>query len=276
MNYIKTNSGHEIPQIGLGVWECRGDETGQSISCAFEAGYRLIDTASYYHNEEEVGAAVRKSGVAREEILVTTKVWPADMTQERCETAIYKSLELLGLGHIDIFLLHWPIGEVAYCWEVLESLVAQGKILNIGVSNFMPVHLDELLKTAKIPPCLNQIESNPYNSQAEAVEYTKSLGIIPQAWGPLGKGRQLTDPVICRVAERVGKSPAQVVLRWHIQRGVVAIPKSITRERIFENINVFDFVLEDDDMKKISALDLGKTDRYYPESYDKARFGKLL
>lgn len=264
---IKLNNGLEIPGIGLGFWESRGDEAVKAVCMGTEAGYRRIDTAMYYKNEDQVGEGIRRCGIPREELFIDTKLWYEDMCQGRQEETFYKSLENLGLDYVDVYFLHWPIGEVTASWRVLERLYEQGKIRAIAVSNFQRVHLEQLLLRANVCPAINQIESNPLFQQNEVIEFCHREGILPEAWGPLGKGRDLDQPVLKALGEKYGKSPAQIVLRWHLQRGVMAIPKSVHRERIFENIDVYDFSLSREDMDQISALETGVSKRGYEKKY---------
>lgn len=272
---ISLNDGQSIPRVGLGVWEMRGTGAADNIIDAIDCGYRLIDTAAYYHNEEEVGRAISLCPIPREELIITSKVWPADMTAEGTRHSFMRSLELMKLEYIDIFLLHWPIGDVAASWRVLEGLRDEGLVRSIGVSNFMPAHLDLLMTEARVTPALNQFEFNPGIQQHDTLECCHKLGIVPQAWGPLGKGRALSSPLLSAVAKKHGVSPAQVVLRWELQLGLSVIPKASSKNRLEENFNIFDFEPDADDMAAINALNTGESDRFYPYEFDRERFGEI-
>lgn len=269
---VKLNNGVEIDRIGLGCWESRGQDAVDSIRSAVKVGYRRIDTAMYYKNEPDVGAGIRECGVDRRELFVASKIWFEDMRGGRQEETFYRSLEDLGLDYLDMYYLHWPIGEVTESWRVLERLYESGKVRAIGVCNFQKNHLEKLLLKANICPAINQIESNPRFQQNEVVEFCQKEGIVPEAWGPLGKGRDLGLPQLAVLAEKYGKSPAQIILRWHLQRGLTVIPKSIHEERLKENRDVFDFQLTPQDMDALYALDTGVTQRAAPEKY---RWGEV-
>lgn len=264
---ITLNNGLEIDRVGLGCWESRGSEAVDSICHGVNAGYRRIDTAEYYKNEAEVGEGIRKCSVDRSELFVATKLWYTDMCEGRQEETFYRSLETLGLDYIDMYFLHWPVGEVTKSWRVLERLQEAGKIRTISVCNFQPVHLQKLLAKANICPAVNQIESNPHYQQNAAVEFCLKEGIVPEAWGPLGKGSDLSLLLLAELADKYGKTPAQIILRWHLQRGMTVIPKSIHPKRLAENIDVFDFELEEKDMDAIYTLETGVTKRGYPAEY---------
>lgn len=275
MEYITLNNGISMPMLGLGVWNAHGDEAYNEVRMGVDEGYRLIDTAAYYENEAEVGRAVRDCGVPRGELFITSKVWPSEMVHGRTLASFERSLDLLGLDYLDLFLLHWPIGDVAESWRTLEGLYREGRVCAVGVSNFMPAHIDELLKTAEVVPALNQIESYPHHAQEGAAGYSQRHGIAVEAWGPLGKGKALGDPVIAGLAGKYEKTPAQIVLRWHLQRNVITIPKSVRRERLRENFDIFGFELSESDMAAIAALDRGAGERYYPTEFDPDRFGVI-
>lgn len=264
---IKLNNGIEIDRIGLGCWESRGETAVNAIKDAVATGYRRIDTAAYYKNEAEVGEGIKRCSIERSELFVASKIWYTDMCAGRQEETFYRSLETLGLDYIDMFFLHWPIGEVTKSWRVLERLYEAGKIRAISVCNFQSNHLAKLLAKANIPPAVNQIESNPCFAQNEAVGFCLKEGIVPEAWGPLGKGRDLALPLFAELAQKYQKTPAQIILRWHLQRGLVVIPKSVHKERMAENLNVFDFELEAQDMDAIYALESGVSKRGYPSEY---------
>ena len=258
---FQMNNGNRIPVIAMGSWDSRGDEGYQACLDALEAGYRHLDTASYYENEAQVGAAVRDSGIPREEIFVTSKIWYTDMVEGKQEAAFEKTLKELGLEYLDLYLLHWPINDVAGSWKILEKYYDQGLIKNIGVSNFNENHLKRLEKTANVAPAVDQIEICPFLVQKDTVDYCKGQGIIVEAWGPLAEGQKniFQNEMLSAIGTKHGKSVAQVILRWHIQRGVVVIPKSTHKERMEQNLDVFDFSLEEEDMEAIRALDEGES-----------------
>lgn len=264
---IKLNNGIEIDRVGLGFWEVRGAEAEKTLASAVEAGYRRIDTAMYYHNEEDVGAGILACGIPRKDLFVASKIWYTDMCGGRQEETFYKSLEALGLDYIDLYYLHWPLGEVTESWKVLERLYEAGKIRAIGVCNFQPAHLQKLLAKANVCPAVDQIESNPCFQQSQAVAFCQKEGIVPEAWGPLGKGKDLGEPLLLELAAKYEKTPAQIVLRWHLQRGLTVIPKSVHPERQRQNLDVWDFTLEEADMEKMCTLDTGKSKRGYPAEF---------
>ncbi len=264
---VHLNNGIEMDRVGMGCWESRGQEAVQAVGYAVKAGYRRIDTARYYENEKEVGEGIRTCGVQREELFVTTKLWHTDMCGGRQEEAFYQSMEDLGLEYLDMYLLHWPIGDIKESWRVLEKLYEEGKIRAIGVSNFQPIHLQRLLADANVCPAVNQFESNPSFSQDALREYCLREGIVPEAWGPLGKGRDLGLPVFEKLSHKYERTPAQIILRWHLQRRMAVIPKSVHEERLKENIDIFDFELEEEDMRSIDALDTGISVRRIPPEY---------
>jgi 2,5-diketo-D-gluconate reductase A len=261
---IALNDGNAIPSVGLGVFQTPPKDTEQAVSAALGVGYRHIDTAAAYGNEREVGRAVKKSGIPREEIFLVTKLWNADQGYDSTMKAFEKSAKRLGLsgegGHLDLYLIHWPvpaISEFVDTWRAFGAMRDLGHIRSIGVSNFAPEHLDTLIDATGIVPVINQIELHPLMSQVELREVHKKLGIATEAWGPLGKGRLLDHPTITGIAGANGKTPAQVIIRWHLQIGNIVIPKSVNPERIASNFDVFDFELGDDDVTSISSLDNG-------------------
>ncbi|MCI3242101.1 aldo/keto reductase [Streptomyces spinosisporus] len=257
---VTLNNGVEIPQLGFGVFQVPDAETTAAVSAALEAGYRSIDTAAIYGNEAGVGAALASSGIAREDLFVTTKLWNADQGYDATLRAFDASLAKLGLDHVDLYLIHWPAPArdlYRETWQAIEKLAADGRIRAAGVSNFQPAHLRRLLEGSALVPAVNQIELHPGLQQRELRALHSELGIATEAWSPLAQGAVLGEPALTKIAERYGKSPAQVVLRWHLQLGNVVIPKSVTPARIRENIDVFDFALDDEEMSQIAALDRG-------------------
>ncbi|PRY82729.1 aldo/keto reductase [Alkalibacterium olivapovliticus] len=260
----KLNNGLEIPIIGFGTWQANDDEAKQSVLWALEAGYRHIDTASGYKNEEEVGEAIKESGIPREEIFLTTKLHNREHGYEKTKAAIDVSLEKLDTGYIDLLLIHWPNPiysrenwkEVnAGSWKAMEEAVEAGKLKSLGVSNFLPHHLDPLLETAKIKPVVNQILLNPSEMQPEVVKYNNEHDIISEAYSPLGTGKIFEVDELKELADKYNKSIAQVVLRWSLQHGFLPLPKTVTKERVWQNTELFDFEIDSDDMKLIDSLD---------------------
>ena len=254
---VRLNSGTTIPQLGLGVFKAHnGNQAENAVKWALEAGYRHIDTAMIYGNEESVGSAIKKSDIPREEIFLTTKLWNDDIRKGRIREAFHESLAQLQTDYVDLYLIHWPADGYAQAWIEMETLYAEGKIRAIGVSNFQIHHLKSLAKIAKVVPAVNQIESHPYFHNQEVSNYCRENSIAVQVWSPLGGtgGNLLEDDTLAVLARRYGKSPAQIVLRWHIQRGVIVIPKSIHKNRIFSNIDIFDFELAKEDMFTIDTL----------------------
>ena len=222
---------------------------------ALEAGYRHIDTAAAYGNERSVGDGIRQSGIARMDVFVTTKLWNEDMRQNRQHDAFLKSLELLRTDYVDLYLIHWPVaGKYMESWEVLIRLYEEGLVKAIGVSNFQAHHLDDIIRSTGVVPAVNQIEVHPKLTQVPLCEYCEKLGVVPEAWSPLGHGTLLSDEALSSIARRHGKSVAQVIIRWDLQRNIVTIPKSVNKKRITENAHVFDFELSDEDMAAIAAL----------------------
>ncbi|MGW0804518.1 aldo/keto reductase [Nonomuraea sp. NPDC002799] len=261
MNSLMLNSdGVHIPQLGFGVWQVPGDEAEQAVRTAFEKGYRHVDTAAAYDNEEGVGRAVRGGGLPREEVFVTTKLWNGD--HGRAGEAFDESLARLGLDYVDLFLIHWPVPQqdkYVQAWRAMEKIYRDGRAKAIGTSNFTVQALTRLMDEADITPSINQIELHPYFQQRELRNFHDANGILTEAWSPLGQGKGLLgDPALAVLSGKHGKTPAQIVLRWHIQLGNVVIPKSVTPSRIAENIDVFDFVLNPEDMAAIGAMNKGE------------------
>ena len=259
---ITLNNGVAIPQFGLGVWQAaEGGEVENAVRAALEDGYRLIDTAAIYGNEAGVAQGVRDSGVSQDEIFLTTKLWNAHHNYDAALRAFDESQKKLGWGTIDLYLIHWPLpmdGLYPEAWRALEKLLSDGKVRAIGVSNFKPHHLEHLKETANIVPAVNQIELHPMLQQKETRDYCQSHGIAVESYSPLMQaGEAFKVPTVVEAAKNHGKTPAQIILRWHIQNGLVVIPKSVTPARIRENKDIFDFELSDDEMRAIEALDAG-------------------
>lgn len=257
---IQFSDGNRIPQVGLGVWRVSQEDAKNSVSHALKSGYRHIDTASIYKNEEGVGEGIKESGVPREQIFVTTKVWNDDQGFEEAKASLDASLQRLQLDYIDMLLIHWPTpanDRYVDTWRALIEAQKEGKVRSIGVSNFYPEHIQRLIDETGVAPVINQVELHPYLQQAELRAAHQANNVITQAWSPLGQGEVLNDEVIGAIAARHNKTPAQVIIRWHIQLGNVVIPKSITPARIESNVDVFDFELSEQDMAEIASLDKG-------------------
>jgi methylglyoxal/glyoxal reductase len=250
------NNGIEIPRLGLGVYRAaRGEETRQAVRWALEAGYRHIDTARVYGNERDVGAAVRDSGLPRESLFLTTKLWNADQGYDSTLRACERSLKELGVEYVDLYLLHWPVpGRRLDSWRALEKLLRDGQCRAIGVSNFMEHHLDELIARSQVVPAINQVEQHPFLHQRSLLRACAAHGIVVEAYSPLTKGARLADPRVVAVARRQGRSTAQVLIRWCLQHDMVVIPKSTHRARIQENASVYDFTLSAEDMRELDGL----------------------
>ena len=265
----KLANGVEMPYFGLGVYKMTDpQETVEAITKALQVGYRAIDTAALYYNEEQVGEAIRHSGVPREEIFVTTKVWNSDQGYDNTMRAFEVSLKKLDMEYIDLYLTHWPVaGKYPETYRAIERLYEEKLIRVPGVSNHHEQHLTEVLKVAQTPPMVNQVEAHPYLSQEPLRLFCKEHGIAVTAWSPLGRGGVLHDEAIVRIGEKHGKSPAQVVLRWHIQNDMLVIPKSVTPSRIEENADIFDFELTPEDMKVLNALNRNKRFGQNPDNF---------
>jgi 2,5-diketo-D-gluconate reductase A len=256
------NNGLHIPQLGFGVFLVPPEETKQAVTEALEAGYRLIDTAQGYRNEEGVGAAIAESVVPRDELFITTKLTNSEQGYDTTLAAFDGSMDKLGIDVLDLFLIHWPqpmFDQYVETWRAFEKLLADGRVRSIGVSNFEIPHLQRLLAETDVTPAVNQIELHPEFPQEDLREFHQQHGILTESWGPLGQGKGLLEnPQIVEVAQRKGRTPAQVVLRWHVQLGCVVIPKSVNPDRIRENIDIFDFELDDADMAEISKVRTGE------------------
>ncbi|MGX7031286.1 aldo/keto reductase [Vagococcus zengguangii] len=268
--YYTLTNGLQIPKIGLGTWQVRDEEEAvQSVVTALKNGYRLIDTAAVYQNEEAVGKGLRESGVAREDIFVTSKVWNADQGYDTTIQAYKDSLARLQLDYLDLYLIHWPTaGKYVETWKAMETLYNEGLVKAIGVSNFHQHHLEDILEVATIVPMVNQIELHPELSQEELVAYCKEKDILVEAYSPLGHGKLLDHPVITEMAEAKGKSVAQIILRWIIQRDIVALPKSVTESRIIENGDIFNFELTKTEMATINQLNTNTRVSADPDNFD--------
>jgi len=249
----------QIPWVGLGVFKSPpGKETEQAVRWALELGYRHIDTAAFYQNEQDVARGLKASGVPREKVFITTKVWNTDQGYDQALKAFDRSRLALDVDVVDLYLVHWPVrGKFTDTWKALEKLLADGKVRAIGVSNFLVHHLEELRASSSVAPVVNQVEFHPFLVQKELLDYDARTGIRHEAWSPLTRGRRLDDPAITAISRKHGRTPAQVVLRWDLQLGVVTIPKSVHRERILENSKVFDFELDAEDMARLTGLDEG-------------------
>lgn len=257
MMYVTLSNGVKMPQLGYGVYQVTKDECERCVLDALSVGYRAIDTAQSYFNEEEVGNAIEKSGIARDELFLTSKVWIEHYGYEECKKSVLTSLEKLKTDYIDLMLLHQPFADYYGAWRALEDLYGEGKLRAIGISNFYPDRMVDLASFAKIKPMVNQIEIHPHNQQTAAVEWNGKYGVQLEAWAPFGEGRgdMFNLPELREIGEKYGKTPAQVMLRWHLQRGIVVIPKSTHIERMKENFEVFDFELSAEDITAISRLD---------------------
>ncbi len=257
MDYVTLNNGVKMPQLGYGVYQVSKDECERCVLDALKVGYRHIDTAQSYFNEEEVGNAIEKSGVPRNEIFLTTKVWIEHYGYEQTKASVYESMQKLKVNYIDLVLLHQPFADYYGAWRALEDMYADGKIRAIGISNFYPDRMVDLASFSRIKPMVNQVETHPFNQQIEAQEWMKKYGVQIEAWAPFGEGRGglFTNETIAKIAAKYNKTVAQVILRWELQRGIVVIPKSVHIERMEQNLDVFDFELSDEDMQVMAGLD---------------------
>ncbi|MGW2340101.1 aldo/keto reductase [Streptomyces sp. NPDC001661] len=259
---VTLNNGVTMPQLGFGVFQVPDDEAHAAVTGALEAGYRSIDTAALYENEKGTGQAIADSGLAREDVFVTTKLWNTEQGRDTALRAFDASLDRLGMDYVDLYLIHWPVpsrDKYVETWQAFEEILASGRARAIGVSNFLPEHLDRLAAETSVVPALNQIELHPRLQQSELRAYDAKHGIATEAWSPLGRGNGvLDDEIVTALARKHDRSPAQIVLRWHLQLGNVVIPKSVTPSRIRENIAVFDFELGEDDMAALAGLETGE------------------
>ena len=275
MDYVTLSNGVKMPLEGFGVFQVpEADVCKKAVLDAIATGYRLIDTAAAYFNEEAVGAALKECGVPREELFITTKLWIQDAGYENAKKAFQTSLTKLGLDYIDLYLIHQPMNDYYGSWRAMEELYKEGKIRAIGVCNFYPERLADLCVNAEITPMVNQVELHPFFAQESALSTMKEFNVQPEAWGPLAEGKHgiFTHPVLTQIGEKYGKTTAQVALRWNTQRGVVIIPKSVHKERMEENLNIWDFTLSEEDMNAIAALDLGHSEIIDHSSADTAKW----
>lgn len=263
MEFVTLNNGVKMPLEGFGVFQVPDPaQCEQAVLDAIASGYRLIDTAAAYMNEKAVGEAIKKSGVPREELFITTKLWVQDASYEAAKKAIQTSLDNLGLSYLDLYLIHQPMGDYVGAYRAMEEAYKEGKLKAIGVCNFYPHRLADLCETVEVIPAVNQVELHPFFQQENALALMKEYGVVPEAWGPFAEGNHgiFTHPVLTAIGQKYGKSAAQVALRWNVQRGVVVIPKSVHKERIEQNMNIWDFQLSEEDMAEIAKLDIGHSE----------------
>lgn len=276
MEYVTLNNGIKMPLEGFGVFQVPDPaQCKQAVLDAINSGYRLIDTAAAYMNEEAVGAAIKESGVDRSELFITTKLWVQDADYESAKKAIETSLEKLGLDYLDLYLIHQPMGDYVGAYRAMEEAYKEGKLRAIGVCNFYPARLADLCETVDVIPAVNQVELHPFFQQEDALALMKEYGVRPEAWGPFAEGNHgiFTHPVLSSIGEKYGKSAAQVALRWNVQRGVVVIPKSVHKDRMEQNMNIWDFELSEEDMNEIAKLDIGHSEIV---NHDAPNFVKML
>ncbi len=264
MKTVRLNNGVMMPAIGFGVFQIEPKDTERAVSDALEVGYRMIDTASSYFNEAEVGSAIRNSGIRREELFITTKLWVQDYEYDDALRAFDRSMKLLGLDYLDLYLLHKPYGNYYAAWRAVERLYKDGRIRAIGVTSFSSERLQDLFLHNEVKPMVNQLETHPFFQQKEANDFLKREGIQHEAWAPFAEGQKdiFNNPVIKAIADRHNKTAGNVILRWLNQRGVVVIPKSVRKERMVENLDIFDFTLTDEEMQAMAALDEGRSPIY--------------
>ena len=276
MEYVTLNNGVKMPLEGFGVFQVPDPaQCEQAVLDAIESGYRLIDTAAAYMNEKAVGEAIKKCGVPREGLFITTKLWVQDVTYEGAKKAIQTSLDNLGLDYLDLYLIHQPLKDYVGAYRAMEEAYKEGKLKAIGVCNFYPARLADLCETVEVMPAVNQVELHPFFQQENALAVMKEYGVVPEAWGPFAEGNHgiFTHPVLTKIGDKYGKSAAQVALRWNVQRGVVVIPKSVHKDRMEQNMNIWDFNLSDEDMAEIAKLDLGHSEIV---NHDDPGFIKML
>ena len=276
MEYVILNNGVKMPLEGFGVFQVPDPaQCEQAVLDAIESGYRLIDTAAAYMNEKAVGEAIKKCGVPREELFITTKLWVQDATYEGAKKAIQTSLDNLGLDYLDLYLIHQPLKDYVGAYRAMEEAYKEGKLKAIGVCNFYPARLADLCETVEVIPAVNQVELHPFFQQENALAVMKEYGVVPEAWGPFAEGNHgiFTHPVLTKIGDKYGKSAAQVALRWNVQRCVVVIPKSVHKDRMEQNMNIWDFNLTDEDMAEIAKLDLGHSEIV---NHDDPGFIKML
>ena len=263
MEYKTLNNGVKMPMEGFGVFQVPDPkQCEQAVLDAISTGYRLIDTAAAYMNEEAVGAAIKKSGARREDLFITTKLWVSDASYDKAKQAFETSLKKLSLEYLDLYLIHQPMGDYYGAWRAMEELYKEGRIRAIGVCNFYPHVLADFCETVEVMPAVNQVELHPFFQQENALKLMKEYEVTPEAWGPFAEGKHgiFANPVLTEIGAKYGKSAAQVVLRWNVQRGVVVIPKSVHRERMEQNIDIWNFTLSDEDMTAISKMDIGHSE----------------
>lgn len=256
--FIELNDSYHMPALGLGVWQIEDDKVGEAVTAAIDAGYRLIDTAQGYDNEAGVGTAIREASTAREDLFLVSKLRTKSMGYDEALAGIRESLDALQVDYLDMFLIHWPTparDNFVDTWKAFVEVQKDGLVRSIGVSNFLPEHIERIIEATGVIPAVNQLETHPYHQQRDVREFHEKLGIRMESYSPLGHGEVLDDEVISAIADRVGKSPAQVIIRWHLQEGLIVIPKSESPDRIRANLDVFDFELSDKDMAEIAGLD---------------------
>ena len=276
MEYAVLNNGSKMPMEGFGVFQVPDPaQCEQAVLDAIASGYRLIDTAAAYMNEKAVGEAIKKCGVPREELFITTKLWVQDAGYEGAKKAIQTSLDNLGLDYLDLYLLHQPMGDYIGAYRAMEEAYKEGKLRAIGVCNFYPARLADLCETVEVKPAVNQVELHPFFQQEDALALMKEYGVIPEAWGPFAEGNHgiFTHPVLTKIGDKYGKTAAQTALRWNVQRGVVVIPKSVHKDRMEQNMDIWDFELSGEDMEEIAKLDLGHSEIV---NHDDPAFVKML
>ena len=276
MEYVTLNTGVKMPLEGFGVFQVPDPaQCEQAVIDAVASGYRLIDTAASYGNETAVGEAIRKCGVPREELFITTKLWVQDASYEGAKQAIQTSMDKLGVDYLDLYLIHQPMGDYVGAYRAMEEAYREGKLRAIGVCNFYPARLADLCETVTVMPAVNQVELHPFFQQENALALMKEYGVHPEAWGPFAEGKHgiFTHPVLTKIGEKYGKSAAQAALRWNVQRGVTVIPKSVHKERMEQNLDIWNFTLSDEDMTEIAKLDLGHSEIV---NHDDPAFVKML